>query len=484
MRDAEVDDTLAQIVVAERFLDAVEKITIERKDVLKKIENLRELIGKAKTALENIREKLVAGVDDSEEMDKYWKIVDHTGQKAFNDLRHIVKFFDKHEDLRKQLEEMIPEDLKAVREWLEEFEPEDNEFKDSTNQRFKEYYGDITKDYDYFVKELTENLKQELYDEIMHKLPKNLMEAIAPSLGDETAKEIVSKLMNGLNVFGDDLTKDLLSDQAEVLKNTDFDADKAKFAKDKIKDLIKRIKKTVIPKKFKKDLNDLLQGLKTMIEIAAGKEQFETQTKLIEEMLKEIDHENVFGEEAIEFLDVKFDDAEWYWEPVMTTRHKGIVNGYGDGNFGPNDPVTYAQALKMILLAKGYEVPESDSKEEWYEVYLTHLDGLALKRLNSKNFANWNAAASRGDIVMMVNEIFGIELSDYIDGTFPDVSADDAVAKDAMASYLAGIFTGEGGTGKLNPNSTINRAAFAKVINAAIKFLEENSVVDELTEIE
>jgi hypothetical protein len=31
-----------------------------------------------------------------------------------------------------------------------------------------------------------------------------------------------------------------------------------------------------------------------------------------------------------------------------------IINGYGDGNFGPNDSVTGTQLAKMLLAAVGY----------------------------------------------------------------------------------------------------------------------------------
>lgn len=33
----------------------------------------------------------------------------------------------------------------------------------------------------------------------------------------------------------------------------------------------------------------------------------------------------------------------------------GIVNGYGDGTFGPENTVTYAQALTMIVRTMGLE---------------------------------------------------------------------------------------------------------------------------------
>ena len=56
-----------------------------------------------------------------------------------------------------------------------------------------------------------------------------------------------------------------------------------------------------------------------------------------------------------------FDDvneAAWYYEPVTTLASLGIVNGYGNGNFGPTDPITRAQFVAMTI--RFAEVQERD----------------------------------------------------------------------------------------------------------------------------
>lgn len=53
-----------------------------------------------------------------------------------------------------------------------------------------------------------------------------------------------------------------------------------------------------------------------------------------------------------------FDDVSpkhWANTYINTAYDLGIINGYGDGNFGPEDPVTYEQAVKMLVSALGYE---------------------------------------------------------------------------------------------------------------------------------
>ncbi len=54
------------------------------------------------------------------------------------------------------------------------------------------------------------------------------------------------------------------------------------------------------------------------------------------------------------FNDVAAD--HWASGAIALAAQQGIVNGYGDGNFGPEDNVTYEQAIKMVVAALGYTV--------------------------------------------------------------------------------------------------------------------------------
>lgn len=56
---------------------------------------------------------------------------------------------------------------------------------------------------------------------------------------------------------------------------------------------------------------------------------------------------------ATSFSDVPAD--HWASGYINYVAGQGIVNGYGDGKFGPEDNVTYEQAVKMLVVALGYE---------------------------------------------------------------------------------------------------------------------------------
>ncbi len=57
-----------------------------------------------------------------------------------------------------------------------------------------------------------------------------------------------------------------------------------------------------------------------------------------------------------------FDDVDptaWYGGPIEWAAENGVVNGYGDGNFGPDDPITREQMAAMLyryVKEKGYDV--------------------------------------------------------------------------------------------------------------------------------
>jgi len=57
--------------------------------------------------------------------------------------------------------------------------------------------------------------------------------------------------------------------------------------------------------------------------------------------------------DGAKFSDVPED--HWANAYVLKVAALGIVNGYGDDTFGPDDTVTYAQALTMIVRTMGLE---------------------------------------------------------------------------------------------------------------------------------
>ena len=61
---------------------------------------------------------------------------------------------------------------------------------------------------------------------------------------------------------------------------------------------------------------------------------------------------SAFGYDAV-FTDVPAD--AWEAPYVYDLVGRGILSGYGDGTFGPDDTVKYEQAVTMIMRTLGYD---------------------------------------------------------------------------------------------------------------------------------
>ena len=76
------------------------------------------------------------------------------------------------------------------------------------------------------------------------------------------------------------------------------------------------------------------------------------------------------------FTDVK--ENAWYYKDVKSLHDKGIINGYSDGTFRPNENVTRAEVSKMInSLIEYYE--KSDNTLPTVETFDKHFINLVAK---------------------------------------------------------------------------------------------------------
>ena len=69
------------------------------------------------------------------------------------------------------------------------------------------------------------------------------------------------------------------------------------------------------------------------------------------------------------FPDVTTPDVSWAIANIRTARELGIINGYDDGTFKPNNNVSYEEAVKMIVCALGYGEMGAEGAF-WYSKYL------------------------------------------------------------------------------------------------------------------
>lgn len=77
------------------------------------------------------------------------------------------------------------------------------------------------------------------------------------------------------------------------------------------------------------------------------------------------------------YKDMKQDRSDWFYQYVRDLSIAGVVNGYPGYIFAPKGNVTWGEALKLVMLAAGYE-EQAKTDTHWASGYLTKAleDGL------------------------------------------------------------------------------------------------------------
>lgn len=169
---------------------------------------------------------------------------------------------------------------------------------------------------------------------------------------------------------------------------------------------------------------------------------------------------------AAEFPDVS--SGAWYYPYVQDVSEKGLMGGYSDGRFGPNDKLTRGQFATVLWRMSGSpdmgyssfpDVPASSfyaKASEWARsegVITGYSDG----RFGGNDDIN------REQVATILYRYSGGEASGNI-WEFPDAGSVSTFAKEGM-SYAVGNGIISGDNGKLNPQGTVVRAVAATMIS-------------------
>lgn len=116
---------------------------------------------------------------------------------------------------------------------------------------------------------------------------------------------------------------------------------------------------------------------------------------------------NGLSQTATPFTDVP--SSHWASGYVAQAAGQGIINGYGDGNFGPEDEVTYEQAVKMFVETLGY-TPFVNANGGYPTGHLTAAARYGV--LDGVVGASVGAQATRGQVAQMAFNAIDTPLMD------------------------------------------------------------------------
>lgn len=122
---------------------------------------------------------------------------------------------------------------------------------------------------------------------------------------------------------------------------------------------------------------------------------------------------------AATFTDVPKDHP--YYSAIESLKNLGVVKGYSDGSFRPDQPVNRAEALKMVLLTAKINVPpglyQTDfpdvSLSDWFGGYVFYGQNLLIVKGNPDGTFAPGRQVNKAEFLKMTEQAFRIDLSGY-----------------------------------------------------------------------
>ena len=130
------------------------------------------------------------------------------------------------------------------------------------------------------------------------------------------------------------------------------------------------------------------------------------------------------------FPDVATD--HWANYNIKTAYDLGIINGYDDGTFRPDSPVTYEQALKMIVCTLGYQ-PYAEAAGGYPGGYTTQAS--SLKLMDKISDITFTQNAPRGVIAQAMFNALEVPIHGQVGSSWSNTG------KTLMKDYLNIIYT-------------------------------------------
>ena len=156
------------------------------------------------------------------------------------------------------------------------------------------------------------------------------------------------------------------------------------------------------------------------------------------------------------FTDVQTSD--WYYEYVAVLNSQGMIDGYDDGRFGPNDPLTSGAALVMVLKAAG-SGDLAPTGSHWASGYADY--AVSHGYLTQEEIGDLDEPIQRVLVAEMAARALGVEPSE---ASSPFADVDNGYV---TALYELGIVTGsttENGETVFLPDQSITRAEISVIV--------------------
>lgn len=198
-----------------------------------------------------------------------------------------------------------------------------------------------------------------------------------------------------------------------------------------------------------------------------------------------------FAENNKEFSDLEND--HWAYSAIMTMSQKGIINGYGDGTFKPNNSVSRAEFAKMLVKSLDISINEKakssfiDMEDGFWVVPYVEASKQFLTGYSTSNGIKFkpNEAAVREDMAVAivkakehkVDKSYEKYLNEYSDKNLVSDELTEYVGTAIKQKVMVG--SGEGKSKVFKPQAVLTRAEAAVLLLNIIGIDEKKIVMTE-----
>lgn len=209
----------------------------------------------------------------------------------------------------------------------------------------------------------------------------------------------------------------------------------------------------------------------------------------------------------INFSDVRSKPVtHWSNEAVYKMAGIGLINGFTDGTFGLTSPVTYEQAITLVVKAIGKESEANKSTNttaggNWSDKYIRYAmkngiitekivmskddigNKIAIEELKNSGVLIRDDSISREDVAKLISKAFG--LTESADISFYD---NDQISSDTL-QYVKNVVASKIMSGTddnmFNPQSSLTREEMAQILSNAedmilnkLYFIKKTIIID------
>jgi flagellar motor protein MotB len=183
--------------------------------------------------------------------------------------------------------------------------------------------------------------------------------------------------------------------------------------------------------------------------------------------------------------DARFNDTYQHWakQYIEDMAAVGLLKGYPDGSFKPDQKLSQAEALSLVMriaadAADVIIIDEDEDKDELDKIpawVRGDADKACKKGIIKLNRFHSAMQASRAQVAVMIAKALGLEPVDTSNLPFKDgllISKEDLGY--IIALYEEGIISGSP-NGNFNPNSAITRAEMASILQRLLDLIEDEN---------